>query len=756
MGRGQIISGGTNGQYQLKLIYAYRSRVDAKILKAQQNITAIEAQIVTVEAAILAETDPKKKADLVIQKSVLNLQIASLNKEILYYQTKMPADPTQAAWCADLTEDLTGNVGTIEIPGEPVTVLVRPGYSGRAVYSASRDGQLMPAIAGEPYQVLFNWMMLPGWQRHKPIYRAGTIAPDSLDYDANTCSVCLDAAYSSQLSLPAIDGGTVTDCEMGDDVQANYLTEAGEDFCSRNPGHPFCVGGVGAEIHLSDAMLAQLQEANAYVNGAFGRSTDQSGRAVGDRWDLMTTPGVDTGDCEDFALTKMDRLVNYHGWNPDNLKLVTAYAANGEYHAMLGIRTTNRGLVILDNNYTEVMESARVPYRLDKIALASDSWANYSRRLDNVPIEYMGCNAGAFADGDRVVVQFTGQSWTTPKVVGFLTNPQACGLDAWLIGCNASGPNDYSHMRWDQETDAWYAWGEIPGYEYGDFIIRDRLFATGSANDFYLFGGVGRITGQPAPWNYDRSDHWTVGAWVSVQAMIAARSAGYGFKIGTRHYVTSGGLFEDNWDTFTLSDPFWQKIEPTNQNWEFDPAGDSWAARVNHPVARAYSRAFTLFNLGYCFGGTTETPSNVLGQVLTPPAGFVAYNQETGAWVTKQDMMRGRNRMGVGALNGQGYVFQGEVRTSESGDLPYFDIALNGYWTRKIDKYSPTGDSWSNAGTLNLAENYSCTGVATSGNIGFGFLEAFGTWDANSDSFAATAVLSGRYSQIRDLDILRA
>ena len=168
MGRGQIISGGTDGQYQVKLIYAYRSRIEGKITKAQQNITAIEAQIVEVEAKILAESDPKKKSDLVIQKSVLNLQIASLNKQIAYYQTKMPADPTQAAWCADLTEDLIGNDGTIEIPGEPTTVLVRPGYAGRAVYSAGRDGQLMPAIAGEPNQVLFNWMLLPGWQRHKP------------------------------------------------------------------------------------------------------------------------------------------------------------------------------------------------------------------------------------------------------------------------------------------------------------------------------------------------------------------------------------------------------------------------------------------------------------------------------------------------------------------------------------------------------------------------------------------------------------
>ena len=237
MGRGQIVSGGEFGMYQVKLIYAYRNRINARLDGYTQQMALLDQKITAIDAQIAAEADPVKKAKLQDTRSVMVLQRASVQKLHDYYSTKMPADPTIAAWCADATEDLAAgtNVGTIEIPGEASTVLVRPAYNNRYVYTAGRDGNLMPSVAGSPYQVLFNWMLLPGWQRHKPIYRAGTIVPDSLDFVANTCSVCLDPAYSSQQSLPAVDGLGVGDCNMGDDDQSQYLTDSAEDFCSRNP-----------------------------------------------------------------------------------------------------------------------------------------------------------------------------------------------------------------------------------------------------------------------------------------------------------------------------------------------------------------------------------------------------------------------------------------------------------------------------------------------------------------------------------------
>jgi len=61
---------------------------------------------------------------------------------------------------------------------------------------------------------------------------------------------------------------------------------------------------------------------------------------------------------------------------------------------------------------------------------------NYSTSLASVPVEYMDCNAQAFAEGDRVIVDFQG-SFTTPKVIGFKDNPKPCGY--WFLSGYAYG-----------------------------------------------------------------------------------------------------------------------------------------------------------------------------------------------------------------------------------------------------------------------------------------------------------------------------
>jgi hypothetical protein len=64
-------------------------------------------------------------------------------------------------------------------------------------------------------------------------------------------------------------------------------------------------------------------------------------------------------------------------------------------------------------------------------------WSEVKRKragvlLIEVPIEYMsGVNAAAFVVGDRVVVAFANQSWSSPKVTGFESNPR--GLLGYLL-----------------------------------------------------------------------------------------------------------------------------------------------------------------------------------------------------------------------------------------------------------------------------------------------------------------------------------
>ena len=111
----------------------------------------------------------------------------------------LPEDPEIDAWCADLSEDLSGAVGTIEIGGQLETgkVLIRPGYDGRADFDAGRDGQLMHFLAMRPWLAIYNFVLMPGWQRWMPTYRVGTIT----EIDEDTCSVTIDSVISIHQGL---------------------------------------------------------------------------------------------------------------------------------------------------------------------------------------------------------------------------------------------------------------------------------------------------------------------------------------------------------------------------------------------------------------------------------------------------------------------------------------------------------------------------------------------------------------------------
>jgi hypothetical protein len=230
MGKGTISGGGTDGLYSVDVSLA-RARITAQISRMTENIAALAAQIAATEVLITAKNaeitaseallvlyanDPAHHNDLkttsqalikqqnelaalLQQKHLYELQKKTLELRIKYFETNTSNDPTVSAWCADLTEDLTGVVGTIEVPGERGTVLIRPGYDGGAVYSAARDGQLSASLAQTPEQCFYNWAMLPGWQKWLPTYKFGTIT--AIDYNADTCDATLEAATSSAQNL---------------------------------------------------------------------------------------------------------------------------------------------------------------------------------------------------------------------------------------------------------------------------------------------------------------------------------------------------------------------------------------------------------------------------------------------------------------------------------------------------------------------------------------------------------------------------
>jgi len=182
MGKGTIISGGTDGWYQVEVNF-FRDKINGEI-------AALEVRIDVLTERIASLPDGT-------ERDVVKLQRNGLEKRKDFLENNIPADETISAWCADFSEELTGNVGTVEVPGERGTVLIQPGHGGNATYSTARDGQLLPVTGASFEQYFYNLAMLPGWQKWKPTFRFGVI--DSRDGDH--ADVTLEAAASSQQSL---------------------------------------------------------------------------------------------------------------------------------------------------------------------------------------------------------------------------------------------------------------------------------------------------------------------------------------------------------------------------------------------------------------------------------------------------------------------------------------------------------------------------------------------------------------------------
>lgn len=213
MGKGTILSGGNQGQYGIELVLDVSVVTEALVVLAVEIAelqNQVDAQQIVVDDlqtdidTFPHDGDPDEFSALLIQiveeqnnLTALRLSLTARQKRETYLVLNTPSNPQVTIWCSDYTQNLSASVGTIEIPGERTggTVQIQPGYSGNAVYSASRDGQLHPSIAMTPSAVAYNWAMLSGWQKFKPTHRFGTIT--AIDHGLHTCDVDLDTAYSS-------------------------------------------------------------------------------------------------------------------------------------------------------------------------------------------------------------------------------------------------------------------------------------------------------------------------------------------------------------------------------------------------------------------------------------------------------------------------------------------------------------------------------------------------------------------------------
>lgn len=240
MGRAQITHDHGAGRYTVELEYD-RSAADARLLQLTGEEAQLEAQLPVLDAAIAQKLAVEAAASQALQDLILELttayqtgaadaEIARIRKEIedavahlsashaevvkaygakqevtlrlagvqkqiaaLQGRLVVPTVPI-TCWCADYTEGLTGQVGTIEVgrvgPQAPALPILRPGGG----YDAARDGRLVQTASMTPEAAFHAFAMLPGAGRWRPRYRVGEIT--SIDPGTGRCGVALDPTRS--------------------------------------------------------------------------------------------------------------------------------------------------------------------------------------------------------------------------------------------------------------------------------------------------------------------------------------------------------------------------------------------------------------------------------------------------------------------------------------------------------------------------------------------------------------------------------
>lgn len=258
MGKATVVSGGTLGSYQIKLDYGKALR-DAKVTKIDARVVAIGPELTTAQAALDAHTDSLVPLRLAVDDAIAAFEVASravprvaatvaaalqqytktqtvlleaqqkgaplrLALDILKeekaqllrdraYWAALVLEETVQAWCADLTETAAGAVATIEIPGENKSVLIAP----NAPAPTAADGALLAREMASPEQCFFNAAILPGWQKHMPTYRRGTIT--AVNAGSDKANVTLEASdKSSAQKLNINQQATLVD------VPVEYMT----------------------------------------------------------------------------------------------------------------------------------------------------------------------------------------------------------------------------------------------------------------------------------------------------------------------------------------------------------------------------------------------------------------------------------------------------------------------------------------------------------------------------------------------------
>jgi hypothetical protein len=239
--------------------------------KATTALVKAQGKLANLNSAIKVEE--AKRAEIVKQRDAL---------------ANTPVERELDAWCVDYTLDGSGEVATIEVPGEPQATLIAPG----AREPTAGDGKLVARGLMSPEQLFWNVAVLPGWQKWKPTYRKGTLT--AVDKATNRASVTLDEETSTEQRLGVNQSGGFAS------IPVQYMTcnaavfEVGDrvvvQFGGMDWANPAIIGFV--ENPKPCSLLAIIVNTTAGQFLLYRRPEGTSGELV---WDSRPSSGVSFG-----------------------------------------------------------------------------------------------------------------------------------------------------------------------------------------------------------------------------------------------------------------------------------------------------------------------------------------------------------------------------------------------------------------------------------------------------------------------------
>lgn len=301
MGKATIVSNLGGGEYEIDYLYDVSnittrlSELADKVATLETSIPALESLaaaelseldglLFDVDAAILAKnyeqvraltkTIAAKQGEIAAKRiavSTAKLEKHSAEKEIVYLNANTVESERITAWCADYSDALTGDVGTIEIDGDPEKgVLIFPNGCEElySTFNHALHGFVNSPLNITPANSYFNRGIFPAWQKHKPSYRLGTITGIS----NSLCSITLADSISREQELDVNQSTTLIN------VPFDYLCCDGDAFSSgdevvigfgeRNWENPKVIG-FKQNPEPCEKMLIAKVTASDYVNLRF-------------------------------------------------------------------------------------------------------------------------------------------------------------------------------------------------------------------------------------------------------------------------------------------------------------------------------------------------------------------------------------------------------------------------------------------------------------------------------------------------------